>query len=267
MPLPSFLKPKEKQPTGRRPARQPAFDDSAPVLAARTRARRRLIGAVVLLGVGIVGFPILFETQPRPVAVDIPIETPQRDRGVVAQMAPRSVPAPTEPTTEPVPVPEPGPAVVLPSPPPLAPGPVPTPAPAPVPARTAPPAPSAAPATPTAGAPTSPPAAASAGAAAPTPSRPDSGARARALLEAGTASAPAAARFVVQVGAFSDANALREARTKVEKLGLKTYTQAVETEAGARTRVRVGPFATREEAEGAAGRLRGGGLPAAILAL
>lgn len=97
--------------------------------------------------------------------------------------------------------------------------------------------------------------------------KPDSGARARALLEGGAASAPAAARFVVQVGAFSDANALREVRAKVERLGLKTYTQAVETEAGARTRVRVGPFATRDEAEKAAARLKGGGLPAAILAL
>ena len=71
----------------------------------------------------------------------------------------------------------------------------------------------------------------------------------------------------MQVGAYSDANALREARAKVEKLGLKTYTQLIATEAGSRTRVRVGPFTTREEAERAASRLRGGGLPAAILAL
>jgi DedD protein len=84
------------------------------------------------------------------------------------------------------------------------------------------------------------------------------------------ASAPASAsapRFVVQVGAFTDAGALREARRRVESLGLKTYTQAVETPSGARTRVRVGPFDSRAEAEAAAKKLKAGGLPAAILAL
>src|SRR6478609_7302311 len=46
----------------------------------RRRARHRLIGAVVLVLAGVVGFPILFDTQPRPVAVDIPIEIPDRNK-------------------------------------------------------------------------------------------------------------------------------------------------------------------------------------------
>src|SRR5687767_35130 len=50
-----------------------------PVQAARSRARRRLIGAAVLLGVGVIGFPLLFETQPRPIPVDIPIEIPRKE--------------------------------------------------------------------------------------------------------------------------------------------------------------------------------------------
>jgi DedD protein len=96
--------------------------------------------------------------------------------------------------------------------------------------------------------------------------------RARALLE-GRASAPAASapagggRYVVQVGAYTDAATLREVRAKVEKLGLKTYTQTVETEAGPRTRVRVGPYATRQEAESASGKLKGAGLPGNVLTL
>jgi DedD protein len=49
------------------------------VQAARTRARQRLIGAIVLLAVGIIGFPLVFETQPRPVPIDIPIEIPRRE--------------------------------------------------------------------------------------------------------------------------------------------------------------------------------------------
>src|SRR3954451_1261653 len=64
-------------------------DGGDAVLQARTRARRRLIGAVVLLGVGIIGFPLVFETQPRPIPVDIPIEIPRKEGA-----APLVVPAP-----------------------------------------------------------------------------------------------------------------------------------------------------------------------------
>ena len=46
----------------------------------RRRARHRLIGAVVLVLAGVIGFPLLFDTQPRPVAVDIPIEIPDRNK-------------------------------------------------------------------------------------------------------------------------------------------------------------------------------------------
>jgi DedD protein len=104
----------------------------------------------------------------------------------------------------------------------------------------------------------------------PLPSAAD-GARAQALLD-GSADPPApaasaVARFVVQVGAFTDAAALKETRAKVEKLGMKTYTQVAETPAGPRTRVRVGPFATRDEADRAASRIKAAALRAIILAL
>ena len=49
------------------------------VQQARTRARQRLIGAIVLLAIGIIGFPLVFETQPRPIPVDIPIEIPRKE--------------------------------------------------------------------------------------------------------------------------------------------------------------------------------------------
>ena len=39
------------------------------------------------------------------------------------------------------------------------------------------------------------------------------------------------------------------------------------TVGGARTRVRLGPYATREEADKAAGRVKAAGLPASVLAL
>jgi DedD protein len=79
--------------------------------------------------------------------------------------------------------------------------------------------------------------------------------------------AEAEGRFVVQVGAFSDVTKAREARLKVEKAGLKTYTQVAETKDGKRIRVRVGPFASKAEAEKAASKIKTLDLPAAILTL
>ena len=74
-------------------------------------------------------------------------------------------------------------------------------------------------------------------------------------------------RFVVQVGAFADAGKARDARQKVERAGLKTYTHVAETKDGKRMRVRVGPFANRAEADKAADKIKGLDLPAAILTL
>jgi DedD protein len=62
---------------------------------------------------------------------------------------------------------------------------------------------------------------------------------------------------VVQVGAFADADKAREVRQKLEKAGLKTYTNVAETPDGERTRVRVGPFASRAEADKAAEKIKG----------
>ena len=74
-------------------------------------------------------------------------------------------------------------------------------------------------------------------------------------------------RFVVQVGAFADAEAARETRKNVEKLGMKTYTQVAQTSNGSRIRVRVGPFASRGEAEAALAKAKAAGLNAVLLTL
>ena len=71
----------------------------------------------------------------------------------------------------------------------------------------------------------------------------------------------------MQVGAFADVEKAREARLKVERAGLKTYPQVLETKDGRRIRVRVGPLANRAEAEKAAARIRAVDLPASILTL
>ena len=71
----------------------------------------------------------------------------------------------------------------------------------------------------------------------------------------------------MQVGAFSENKAAQDVRAKVEKLGLKTYAQAVDTADGRRVRVRLGPFASRDEAERAAAKLKSAGMPGSILTL
>ena len=93
------------------------------------------------------------------------------------------------------------------------------------------------------------------------------GERARALLEGRTASTAETARFVVQVGAFADAEAARETRLKVERLGFKTYTQVAQTPSGSRIRVRVGPFASRGEADAALAKAKAAGMAAVVLTL
>ncbi len=98
-------------------------------------------------------------------------------------------------------------------------------------------------------------------------------ARARAILEGRTKAAAAAdaasdqGRFIIQVGAFAEDSAAREARQKAERAGVKTYTQVVDTKEGKRTRVRVGPFSSRADAEKAAAALKKAGLGGSILSL
>lgn len=233
--------------------------------AMRKRARHRLIGAVVLVLVGIIGFPLLFDTQPRPVAVDIPIEIPDRNKAkplvVPAQPqapvaagkitpAPAPVtPAPTaaapvasapaakveEKVAEPKPPAEPKVVAKAESKPEPKPEAKPEPKPEPKPAAKAAPA--------------------------------DDGAKAKALLEGKVVEAAAGARFVVQVGAFAEEAKARQAQQKLERAGLKNYRNVAETKDGKRIRVRAGPFASRAEADQAAEKIKGLDLPAAILSL
>jgi DedD protein len=81
------------------------------------------------------------------------------------------------------------------------------------------------------------------------------------------AATPATGRWVVQVGAYNDAERLKAARAKLQKLGYASYTQDVDSATGRRTRVRVGPFNTRAEADAVAARVKTAGLQTAVLSL
>jgi DedD protein len=84
---------------------------------------------------------------------------------------------------------------------------------------------------------------------------------------AAPAASAVAGRWVVQVGAYNDVERMRAARARLQKLGLASYTQDVDTASGKRTRVRVGPFKSRQEADAVAARVKAAGLQAAVLTL
>ncbi len=262
MALFKFRKGRDEQPAAATPAQT--------VEAVRRRAMHRLVGAAVLVLAGVIGFPLIFDNQPRPIAVDLPIEIVDKNKvkplvlpPAAPEIASATPPAPPAKTASVEPKVEPAPVAVVTAP-----------APAPPVAVAKDPAPAA----PVAAAPAS-------------DARAIDAKKARALLEARPlASANPAAvankntvvdaktpvqekaggsedRFVVQVGAFADPAKVREVRRKVEAAGLKTYTQVVGTSEGDRTRVRVGPFSDKVEADKAADKIRKLSLPAAVLTL
>ncbi len=240
---------------GDEPSGAPAQPES--IEAMRKRAKHRLIGAAVLVLIGVIGFPILFDKQPRPISVDIPIEIPDRNKAKSLSI-PEPVAAPAAPVTASTPA-------VLPVPvaPPAAAAKVEeqlVPALAPV-APAASKALAKAESKPVEKAPEKAVAA---------PVKVDEGSQAKALLEGKDVAKKVdanAGRLVVQVGAFSDATRAHEVRLKLEHAGLKTYTQVAETKDGRKTRVRVGPFATKAEADKAVAKIKKLGLPAATLSL
>jgi DedD protein len=304
--------------------------------AMRQRAKYRLIGAVVLVLAGVVGFPMLFDSQPRPVAVDIPIEIPDK-----AKVRPLGAPSVTSAPSAPAVAAKvddsaslSGKEEIVSTSKPDAKSADKKPAASPNNAQAASKAVAAGAAVAAAGA-----VAAGAlkntdkaaedaakAAAAGDKATADKGAadkavadkvaadkarklaeedkakklkaqiaekaaadkvaeasRAKALLDdtgaplkpaptaaVAAATAPAAdgaTRYIVQFGAFSDADKAQEARRKVEKVGLKTYSQIAKTPDGDRIRVRVGPFTNKDEADKAAAKIKSLDLPASILTL
>ena len=217
-----------------------------PVEVMRKRARHRLMGAVVLVLTAVVVFPLLVDKQPRPVAVDIPIEIPdknkvrpletevaeaQKDSQKTAPVAPETS-SPSVPAVSVTPAP-PGPTVSAPV--------------------------------------------AKLDEVLTTPeSKVKEAARAEALLAgkeplfkepANNEAPPSGDRYIVQFGAYAENDKAQEARRKVESTGLKTYTHVIETKEGRRIRARVGPFASKAEAEQAADKIKKLDLPVSILKL
>ena len=213
------------------------------VEAMRRRARHRLIGASVLVVLGVVGFPVLFDTQPRPVSVDIAIDIPDRANSKPLVEAPVAKPLATAAALDPK-------EEVVDS-------------------------------KPAAKAEAPPEAKAEAAVAAVLPketpkpeTKPEAKpevkteAKADAKTTDKTADKAGAARFVVQVGTFSDDSKVKEVRLKLEKAGIQTYTQVIDGKEGRRTRVRVSPpSSTRDDADKVARKIKQLSLQPQVLTL
>lgn len=206
-------------------------------LQLKKRARRRLIGAIVLVTAVAVVLPMVLDSEPRSVSQDIKINIPSPDSGAfTSKVAP--LPA-AQPSTQPpvqsavpdikqVPVAEPKPAMAVKE-------------------------------------------------IAKAPEKTDAekaSAKAPALHEAPAKAVPAAkaARkeahaesFVVQVVALSDAVKAKEMKQHISSAGIKAYTEVVKTAKGDVTRVRVGPFTSRKAAEKAQQQLKAIGLDGKVI--
>ena len=202
-------------------------EDAQSMDSLRKQARHRLIGATVLVLIAVVGFPIVFDTKPRDIATDIRIDMPERD--AVKPNQPPQAPVPDKAALNQPPVSESvsnteqvveqdskksskdGSSTTEVN-----------------------------------------PAIENKSVSSSKPVRADSGSSAP--VETAAAAKPAAnekaaERFIVQFGAYADETKVKDVRLKLEKAGVKTYTHVAQTSEGKRTRVRAGPFATREEAQ------------------
>ncbi len=227
-------------------------------LQLKKRARRRLVGAIALAGLAAVVLPIVMDKQPTQQVQDVQIQIPGQEQvpfNPNPEMPPLLPPAessatPTNPATEPtraasdsvkpansaVKAPEKTPEKVPDKKPeqPKAPPPDKTPEKAPE---------------------------------KPPVKRPDTSEqdaqRAAAILAGKAAATPPAASaerngssYAILIGAFSNPANVKQLQGKIGELGIKVYTEALDTPKGKKTRVRAGPFATKEAADQALAKIK-----------
>ena len=202
-------------------------------LQLKKRARRRLVGAVALVLLIVVFLPMILDSEPKPLNQDIAITIPPISKPEATPQTP--APAPVPPAAPAPPhvtgLPE-GPAAVAPEPAPVV---------EPKPELPKSEAPKA-------------------------EARPDPKPDPKPVTKpvpkhevkpaAPSHAAAGDESFVVQLGAFSNAANAKTLQKKLQDNKFKAYTELVKNAGGDRTRVRVGPYASREAAEKARDRLK-----------
>ncbi len=255
----------------RNPADGAALD---PALTQKKRARRRLVGALVLGVAAATVLPLVLDSEPRQTITDVEIEIPPREAALPALDAPGQSEAAAAPSTAAA-----SDDAVVPPPAPVDPA---------ASARSDPKADAPAKADgkpsrsePTAQARTEAAAAPERRSSAKTEApkvatarpqadagasvRGESGAAKTTSTKSGASASAAGSRFALQLGAFANAGSARAQLDKARRTGLRGYTETVSTAQGDRTRVRVGPFATREEAEKARATLKLSGIDSSVV--
>ncbi len=200
--------------------------ESQEIGALRRRGRRRLVGAIALVLLAVIVLPMVFDSEPRQGAPAVSVRIPSEDDAGFSPKTPPKVPVPP-PGVVPKPIPAPASDAQKPAP-----------APKPEAKQEEKPAPQAA---------------------AKPPSQNTERARAEAALSGSE-------QFYVQVGAFADPEKVKEIIGKLKSAQLPHYTEQVPVANGHATRIRVGPFSSREAAEKVRETIRGLGLNAAAVA-
>lgn len=244
----------------------------------KRQARRRLIGAVALTTAIVVVLPMVLDSEPKPVGQDIELRIPDKDKvGAFApkiDIPPASTAVAALPVSSVVAVSAPVASAVVPPAPKVVAAPVVVPVPVPVPVAPAV-------AAPVAAAPSEPkPAPSPAKTVAPAPehkadqTRQDTKAehakpsQAKPAAKAGTTHTEQGhpvpqSGFVVQIGAFGNPDTAHSWQKNLNSQGFKAYTEKL----GNKTRVRIGPFATRDAANKARHKLEAKGLHSNIVEL
>ena len=70
------------------------------------------------------------------------------------------------------------------------------------------------------------------------------------------AAASGSGQYLVLIGAFSNPANVKQLQTKIGELGIKVFTESLDSPEGKKTRVRAGPFPNREAAEKAAEKIK-----------
>lgn len=270
---------------GRRSSRRRApasFDEDTddafdPAQEGKKRARRRLLGAVALVIGAVVFLPMVLDSEPKAPNQELSVVVPDKDTPFTPKIPHEASPEPSAPNA----VPPAAPARTEAAPSPVvgastAPGPVVTPS-ASEPAKkdsqrasdkTTQKAPAKAPVDASAATTHAKDAEKSA----------DHGndPRAIAALEGKdiaptqkekTSAGTASAGYVVQIGAFASAAKAAGLRNKLVAAGLKSFTEVSHTSEGTRTRVRLGPYSSREAAEKARAKVHTIGLDGSVMPL
>ncbi len=219
-----------------------AENDTSPDadLQLKKRARRRLVGATALALLAVIVLPMVMDREPKPPVQDIQVRIPNQDAtGLAAKMLPNKATATPMPAPEPKPEAKAEAAAAADSPQAAA-------------AQSAPAAKGADPA-PAATKPAEP---AAKPAAAPAPAAKSEPAPKAAAKAVAAPASESAAAWIVQLGAYKEAGNVKVLLAKLKGMGLPAYTENFDSAQGPRTRVRAGPFASKEAAEKARVRIK-----------